>query len=89
MSVTENIKQKLEANFNPEKLEIIDESQKHIGHSGYNEQGESHFHILIVSDRFEGLSRLDRQRIVYKTLETELADRVHALSLKCMSPLEK
>lgn len=88
MSVAENIKRKLEEKFEPLVLELIDESQMHKGHAGYNELGESHFRVVIASRCFEGRSRLERQRMVYEVLAEEIKDRVHALSLKCLSPLE-
>ena len=42
--------------------------------------GESHFRLEIVSNRFEGLNRVDRQRLVYEALAQELAGPLHALS---------
>ncbi len=58
------------------------------GHAPIDGQGETHFHVEIVSDRFEGLSRIDRQRLVNDLLKAELTERVHALSLKTKAPSE-
>jgi BolA protein len=80
-SVTEQIEQKLRADFAPSELEIIDESYKHRGHSGWREGGESHFQVSMTSARFRGESRVNCQRMVYQTLQAELAGPVHALSL--------
>ncbi|MEQ8332173.1 BolA family protein [Nisaea sp.] len=82
MSVTETIKAKLMSAFAPEHLAVIDDSQAHRGHGGWREGGETHFNVEIISDAFAGKSRVDRQRMVHAVLADELADRVHALSIK-------
>jgi len=43
---------------------------------------------VIVSDRFEGLSRVSRQRAVTALLREELAGPVHALAIRAMTPSE-
>jgi len=86
--VAEAIRSKLDAALCPLRLEIVDDSAKHRGHSGAREGGESHFSLLIVSDRFEGLNRVARQRLVNHVLAEELAGPVHALSLKTQTPAE-
>lgn len=88
MSVTETIKAKLTSAFAPAHLEVIDDSQSHRGHGGWREGGETHFNVVIVSDAFTGKSRVDRQRMVHEVLAAELADRVHALSIKAKAPAE-
>jgi len=65
---------------------VIDESAKHAHHRGAHEHAaeggsaESHFHVLIVSDKFEGLSRLAKHRAVLDVLKEEVA-QIHAFSL--------
>lgn len=86
--VKDRIVQKLQDNFAPQRLEVIDESHRHAGHAGHDPRGESHFEVLIVSESFAGCSRLERHRMIYVVLAEELADRVHALSLKAFSPSE-
>ncbi|WP_417783112.1 BolA family protein [Terasakiella pusilla] len=85
MSVAEIMKKKINEELSPEKLVLEDESYMHAGHAGANSQGESHFNLLIVSDKFEGVSRVQRQRMVYDILADELKDRVHALSLRTLT----
>ena len=70
-------------------LEIIDDSHKHSGHAGARPDGESHFSVTIVSEDFEGKSRLERQRMVFKALSKEMAGLIHALSLHTIAPSEK
>jgi BolA family transcriptional regulator, general stress-responsive regulator len=86
--IADRIRSKLEAALSPMRLDIQDDSAKHSGHSGAREGGESHFSVLIVSDAFEGLSRVARQRRINTILADELAGPVHALSIQARTPAE-
>lgn len=81
MSYSDRITQKLTTAFTPTHLEVIDESEQHRGHGGYRDGGETHFKVVMKSAAMNGLSRVARQRAVYKTLKSELEERVHALAL--------
>jgi len=80
MSVKIEMEQRLTAAFAPQRLEIVNESHKHAGHAGDDGTGESHFHILIRSDRLAPLSRVARHRAVHAALG-DLNTRVHAIAL--------
>ncbi|TNE36602.1 MAG: BolA family transcriptional regulator [Alphaproteobacteria bacterium] len=82
MTVAEKIEDKLKRAFSPSDLAVIDESHLHAGHAGARPQGESHFRVRIVSDKFAGLSRVARQRAIYEVLAEELATDIHALALE-------
>ena len=71
------IEQKLSSELTPLLLQVINESNKHNVPKG----SESHFKVIIVSDKFEGLSLLSRHRMVNKILANELANKIHALGL--------
>jgi len=86
--VADRIRSKLNQALAPVRLEIQDDSAKHSGHSGAREGGESHFSVLIVSQAFEGLNRVARQRLVNAALAEDLAGPVHALSLQTLTPQE-
>ena len=88
MTMAEIITAKLTAAFEPERLEVLDESHKHEGHSGWREGGETHFHVTLVAEAFAGQSRIDRQRAVYAALAEELAGPVHALQVTARAPGE-
>ncbi|MCB2098605.1 MAG: BolA family protein [Parvularculaceae bacterium] len=88
MKVADRIDAKLRAGLAPHRLEIKDESHLHAGHAGARPDGESHFRLLVVSSAFEGLSRVARQRAVNDLLREELADRIHALAMKTLTPAE-
>lgn len=87
-TVAEIMRRKLTEALVPTQLAIVDESHRHAGHAGARPEGETHFRIEIVSSAFEGLSRVERQRLVHRVLATELAGRVHALSLATRTPEE-
>ncbi len=75
---------KLEREFTPLHLELTNESPMH----GLPESAEKHFRIVLVSSKFEGLSRIDRQRRVNELLAEELKAQVHALSMQIFTPEE-
>ena len=80
MSVEIEIRQRLEASFFPSRLEVVNESHKHAGHSGDDGTGESHFAVLIRAEPLAALSRLQRHRAVHGALG-DLNQRVHAIAL--------
>jgi BolA protein len=87
-AVTEAIREKLIAAFAPERLEVVDQSEKHRGHAGHREGGETHFDVTVVSAAFAGLGRVERQRRINAALRDELAGPVHALSIRALAPGE-
>lgn len=81
MSTTQEISDRLEAAFAPRELEVVDDSESHRGHAGFQEGGESHFNVRIRSGRFKGKNRLARHRAVHSALGPDLMGRIHALAL--------
>lgn len=81
MRVEEEIRQKLQAAFAPDVLDIEDESEKHRGHAGYREGGQSHFRVRISAPAFKDMSRIERHRAVHGAMGPELISRIHALAL--------
>ena len=86
MRVSEAITRKLEAALEPDELVVIDESHLHAGHAGARPGGESHFRVTIVSASFAGLTRVARQRLVYRALAEEMASDIHALAIDARAP---
>ncbi|MEM7570499.1 MAG: BolA family protein [Pseudomonadota bacterium] len=82
------IEDKLTKTFAPIALDVIDQSHLHAGHAGAREGGQTHFKVIMVSDVFEGKTRVARQRLVHAELKAELEERVHALSLSLRTPTE-
>ena len=83
----ERIRAALASALSPARLEVRDDSHRHVGHAGARD-GRGHFNVEIVSAAFAGLSRVERQRRVYAALAEELAGPVHALSIVARSPGE-
>ncbi len=81
MSVTNEITEKLKTAFAPRELEVVDDSESHRGHAGFQEGGESHFNVRIRSDAFKGQTRIARHRAVHAALGPDLVARIHALAL--------
>jgi len=88
-AILKAIHDKLQRQFRPQRLEVVDDSARHAGHAGAREGGESHFNVTIVAEAFRGAPRVARQRMVYRALAEELAGPVHALSVKALAPEEQ
>lgn len=73
--------------LDPVQIEVADESHLHAGHAG-DRGGESHFRALVVSARFDGRSRVERQRLVYAALGDLFPTAIHALALRTLTPEE-
>lgn len=80
--VASEMRRRLEQSLRPTALTLIDDSERHRGHGGYNPAGESHFTLEIESPAFAGKSRIERQRMVHAALGDLLQERVHALSIR-------
>ena len=76
----------LQQAFLPARLDVINDSAMHSGHSGDDGSGESHFTVVIESVAFEGKSRVERQRMVIRALGDIPGNRVHALAIRAFAP---
>lgn len=85
MTIKQQIKEKLDTAFSPSCIEITDNSHQHTGHVEAGQAMETHFHVKIVSDAFDGKSRPTRHRMVYHVLSEELAGDVHALAISAFT----
>ncbi len=89
--LAEAIKEKLTQRFNPSQLEVQDQSHLHAGHGGAAEHkaafpdkdmsAETHIHVVIVADAFDGMSTLAKHRAVLEAVSEEV-ERLHAFSLE-------
>ena len=61
---------------------------QHAGHAGHDGSGESHFSLLVVSEAFAGLNRVQRQRLVFAAVGDLMDGRVHALQIQARTPDE-
>ena len=81
MTRTEQITTRLKDAFDPREMEVVDDSESHRGHAGFQDGGESHFNVRIRADAFAGQSRIARHRAVHAALGKELVSQIHALAL--------
>jgi BolA protein len=81
MSKAALIEQRLRAAFEPREIMVRDDSESHRGHAGFQEGGESHFHVRLRAAGLAGQSRIARHRAVHAALGADLVASIHALSL--------
>ncbi len=84
MTVHETVETKIRAGLDPSHLEVINESHMH----SVPPDSESHFKLVIVSQRFADETRIRRHQAVNRILADELATDLHALSLQTLTPDE-
>jgi BolA protein len=83
----ERIRERLLAALAPSQLELGDDSALHAGHPGAA-SGGGHYHVKIVSDRFEGLRLVMRHRLVYDAVDDMMHSDIHALAITALAPSE-
>ncbi|KPK08886.1 MAG: hypothetical protein AMJ64_02005 [Betaproteobacteria bacterium SG8_39] len=87
MSVEAEIRARL-AGLEPELIELVDESERHRGHAGWQPGGGTHWRLRLVSPRFAGKTTLARHRMVYQTLGDLMQHPIHALAIQARAPGE-
>lgn len=78
------IRERLEQAFEPDSLEVIDESHLHVGHPGARD-GRGHFRVRIGSDRLAALPRLAQHRAVYDAMGELMQSDTHALTIEVVA----
>jgi len=81
MSVKDEIHERLSAAFHPTELVVVDDSESHRGHAGFQEGGESHFNVKIRAQAFEDMTRIKRHRAVHDAIGKDIVAQIHALAL--------
>jgi len=78
------IRERLEKEFSPSALEIIDDSHMHAGHASAG--GAGHFTVKITAEAFAGKMPLQRHKMVFAALDDLMQSEIHALSIEANSP---
>jgi BolA protein len=73
--------------LDPQRIDIIDDSARHAGHEGAK-SGGGHYQLTLVSERFRGLPRLARHRLVYDAAGDLMQREIHALTMVLQTPEE-
>ena len=68
--------------FEPYFFSVLDVSEQHRGHQNFKEDVESHFEIIIVSEKFKNLNRIERHRMVNQSLKEEFLSDLHSIIIK-------
>lgn len=89
MSVRETVETKLRAQLTPAHLEVVNESHMHSVPKG----SETHFKVVVVSDKFEGMTPVKRHQLVYGALGEMMGKKpsqggIHALAITSRTPAE-
>ncbi len=84
MRIQKSIERKIAESLTPAHLEVINESHMHNVPPG----SESHFKVVVVTDAFDGVTRIRRHQRINGILEKELKEDIHALSMQTMTPEE-
>jgi len=79
----------LENTFQPQSLQVEDESWKHAGHAGAQESGGGHFVVHIASEHFSGLPRSQCHRLIYRALADLFPADIHALSIHICASIRR
>lgn len=83
----QRIRASLQSALAPAELDIIDDSHLHAGHAGARD-GRGHFRVRVVSERFAGLSTLQRHKLVYASVGELMQTDIHALSITALTPAD-
>ena len=88
-TMAERMREKVLIGLEPVRLDVVNESELHAGHRSSPGTGESHFRIVVVSNHFSDMSRVNRHRKVNALLSEELLPGgVHALAIHAFAPGE-
>ena len=82
MSVAKEIEAVLTRDFAPGQLEVIDESERHHGHAGWREGGNTHFRIRISAPALDAMSRVEQHRAINAALKPQFDAGLHALAIE-------
>ena len=89
MGFSASIEKKIRQQLNPTLLEIVNESHLHAGHQEqFDGSGETHLRIRIVAEAFEGMGRVDRQRMINALVADEIDQGLHAIAIETRAPSE-
>lgn len=84
----ERLRRRLEEAFDPEELLVKDQSQLHIGHEGAKD-GKGHFDVMIVSTKFNDVTRVRRHQMIYDVVSDLIESDIHALRIRALTPAER
>ncbi len=84
MKIQTFLEDKLKEGLQPVLLKVVNESPQH----NVPEGSESHFRVLIVSNKFSGLSLIKRHQMVHNLISEQIREKIHAFSQQTLTPEE-
>lgn len=85
MATEQAIRGRLAA-LQPIEVQLVDESEEHLGHAGHRPGGGSHWQLTIISEAFRGHNPVARHRMVYEALGDLMKQDIHALKIEAFAP---
>jgi stress-induced morphogen len=67
----EQIKERLEKIFTGDKIEVFD-----------SRGSGDHFSIIVISDKFSGMSLVNRHKMIYSIFEDKIVTEIHAMQIQ-------
>ena len=84
-----DLQARLAEQLSPSRLQVLDESAAHAGHSGAGPLGYgTHFRVRIASPLFTGKPRVAQHRLVYDALQDFIDQGVHAIAIEVLPAKE-
>ena len=77
----EEIKTKITNKFNPDQVELIDNSHFHKSHKSFD-SNKFHLKIIIKSQALEKMSKIEAHKAIFATLKDEMQNKIHALEIE-------
>ena len=80
MNFSKTIEEKIKKKFNPEKIEIIDNSELHRNHKSFNSE-KLHLKLIMHSKKFKSMKSIDAHKMIFSLLKEEMKNKIHALEI--------
>jgi len=76
-----HLKKKINDKFNPDKLQIIDNSYLHTKHKSFDPK-KIHIKIIINSAKLKKMAKIEAHKEIFSLLKNEMKDKIHALEIE-------
>jgi len=76
----EMIKSKINKEFSPEEIDLIDNSDLHKKHKSFNED-KYHFKLIIKSNKLKNMKKIEAHKAIFSLLANEMKNKIHALEI--------
>ena len=76
----DQVKAKINKEFEPEKLILVDNSSLHKKHSSFD-SNKFHIKLIIKSKKLENMTKIDSHRAIFSILDNEMKNKIHALEI--------